>query len=273
VFARAVAIWPGSGRRQAPMTPVAPMTSWEKFFAELDRWPAGKATFWWRDDDATIPTAALDRLLSLSDLPLALAVVPAHMRVALAERLAGSRVDVLQHGFSHENHQPRDQKQAEFGDARPLGVMREELARGWQRLAMLFGRRALRVLVPPWNRIDARLVATLGEQGYAGLSTAKPREAAGGGLFQANTHIDIIDWLKHPRQFVGIEVALDRAIDHLAARRAGTVDADEPTGLLTHHLAMDEAAFAFTAEFLTRSAAHPAVQWRAARDIFPAGRG
>jgi hypothetical protein len=31
---------------------------------------------------------------------------------------------------------------------------------------------------------------------------------------------------------------------------------------------MDAAAFAFMAELLARSAAHDAVQWRAARDIF-----
>ena len=249
------------------------MTPWEKFFEELDRWPAGKATFWWRDDDATAASAALDRLLGLRELPLAIAVVPAHMRVTLAERLVGNRVDVLQHGFSHVNHQPRTQKKAELGDARPLEIMQDELARGRQRLEALFGRRALRVLVPPWNRIDGRLVATLAGQGYAGLSTSQPREAVGDGLFRANTHVDIVNWLKRPRQFVGVKAALDLAIAHLAARRAGTVDAEEPTGFLTHHRAMDDAAFAFTAEFLTRSTAHPAVQWRAARDIFPAGRG
>ncbi len=249
------------------------MTAWQKFFAELDRWPAGKATFWWRDDDASAASAALDRLLGLCDLPLALAVVPARMRVSLAERLAGSRVDVLQHGFNHANHQPRGEKQAEFGNARALAVMQEELARGWQRLAALFGRRALRVLVPPWNRIDERLIATLAGQGYAGLSTLQPREGAADGLFRANSHVDILDWHRRPRQFIGLEAVLDLAVRHLSARRAGAADAEEPTGLLTHHLVMDEAAFAFAAEFLARSAAHPAVQWRAARDIFPAGRG
>jgi hypothetical protein len=194
------------------------------------------------------------------------------MRVTLADRLAGSRVDVLQHGFSHANHQPADKKKAEFGDARALGVMQEELARGWRRLAALFGRRALPVLVPPWNRIDGRLAATLAAQGYVGLSIAGPRGPTEDGLFRANTHVDILEWHKGPRGFIGPESALDLAVKHLAARRAGEVDAEEPTGLLTHHLAMDEAAFAFAAEFLARSAAHPAVQWRAARDIFPAGR-
>jgi hypothetical protein len=250
---------------------MAILTAWQKFFAELDRWPARKATFWWRDDDASAPSAALDRLLGLCEQPLALAVVPAKLRTSLAERLAGSRVDVLQHGFKHANHQPRGEKKAEFGNARALAVMQEELARGWQRLAAVFGQRALRVLVPPWNRIDERLVATLAGQGYGGLSTAQPRDGAATGLFQANSHVDIVDWARRPREFIGVEAALDLAIGHLAARRAGAVDAEEPTGLLTHHLVMDDAAFAFAGEFLARSAAHQAVQWRAARDIFPAG--
>src|SRR4029077_17659375 len=137
------------------------MTGWNDLFAELDRWPAGKATFWWRDDDATIHTAALARLLALSDLPLSIAVVPAAMRVSLAEQIAEARIDVLQHGFSHTNYQPDDSKKAELGDARPLPVIQEELRRGWQRLSVLFGKRALRVLVPPWNRIDAKVAATL----------------------------------------------------------------------------------------------------------------
>jgi hypothetical protein len=37
---------------------------------------------------------------------------------------------------------------------------------------------------------------------------------------------------------------------------------------LTHHLVLEDAAFDFTAEFLARTAEHPAVQWRSARDIF-----
>jgi hypothetical protein len=247
------------------------MTAWSDFFAELDRWPDGTATLWWRDDDATAASAALDRLIALADLPLALAVVPAHMQITLAERLAGSRIDVLQHGFSHANHQPRTEKKAELGNARPVAVMLEELRRGWQRLTNMFGRRALPVLVPPWNRIDGRLASLLKDAGYRGLSEYQDRGRAIEGPFRANCHIDVVDWHRTARPFIGLEAALGLATHHLARRRAGTADSEEPTGLLTHHSAMDEAAYAFTSEFLTRTAAHPAVQWLSARDIFSAG--
>jgi hypothetical protein len=45
----------------------------------------------------------------------------------------------------------------------------------------------------------------------------------------------------------------------LRARRTGEADFDEPTGLLTHHLAHDEAAWAFVDGFLAALRRHPAV--------------
>jgi hypothetical protein len=249
------------------------VTSWPDLFAELDRWPAGAATFWWRDDDATIRTTKLARLLALSDQPLAIAVVPARMRVSLAEQISEPRIDVLQHGFSHTNHQPPEEKKTELGDARPLASVTEELRRGWQRLSVMYGKRALRVVVPPWNRIAEPVIAALPGLGYVGLSIDHPRVNKDDGLIRANCHIDIIDWEAETRGFVGEDVCLNAAVMHLTMRRTGEADKEEPTGLLTHHLAMDDAGFAFTAEFIKRTAAHPAVQWRRARDIFAPGKG
>src|SRR5260370_330913 len=138
------------------------MSAWQSLMDELDRWPAGTATFWWRDDDATAASPALDRLPALSDQPLALAGIP---------------------------------------------------ARG-------------------------------------------PRRPGAAGPFRANAHVDIVDW-RDDRQFIGVTTAIALAVGHLAQRRRGNADANEPTGLLTHHLVMDDAAYAFTGEFLARSAAHP----------------
>ena len=248
------------------------MTSWDDLFAELDRWPAGKATFWWRDDDATIRTDRLARLLQLSDLPLSIAVIPARMRLSLAGQIDEPRIDVLQHGFAHTKHEQPPAK-AELGSARPISAVQEELLRGWQRLSTLYGRKALQALVPPWNRIDAPLVPTLASLGYVGLSVDKPRKRVDDGLVRANVHVDIIDWSVQPRRFIGEAACLEAAVAHLAQRRSGEVDGDEPTGILTHHLVMDDAAYAFTGEFLRRTAAHPAAKWLAAREIFPVGKG
>ena len=56
--------------------------------------------------------------------------------------------------------------------------------------------------------------------------------------------------------------------EHLRARRLGAVCADEPTGILTHHLVQDEATDAFLDRLIAVSVAHPAVLWLDAGEIF-----
>lgn len=236
------------------------MTGWAAFAAELDRWRgAGRvATFWWRDDDAIAPSAALDRLLEMrtrAQPPLTLAVIPARATAALAGRLAGEgAVTPVQHGYDHANHAPPGAGKAELGDHRPVAETIDELAAGRGRMRALFGATPP-LLVPPWNRIGAGVAAALPGLGYRALSTFGADHRAAAGMIQINTHIDIIDW-PGTRRFVGVGAALDAAIAHLRARRDGHADADQPTGLLTHHLAHDAGCWDFVAEFVARVAAH-----------------
>jgi len=255
------------------------MTGWNDLEAELDAWgEAGlSATFWWRDDDAVAPSAPLDRLLETAGgtgVPVALAVIPKNAEPALAARLdeSGAAVGVLQHGYAHANHAGTGDKKIELGRERPAEIVIAELAVGWERLEKLFAARALPVMVPPWNRIAPHIVPMLPEMGYRGLSTFEPRGRAEAvrGLAQVNAHIDVIDW-HGDRDFVGTEAALGAALEHLAARRTGMADRDEPTGLLTHHLAHDAPADAFVAAFVGRTRAHAAARWLQADAVF-AGR-
>ncbi len=247
---------------------------WQDLERELDFWRAAgrSATLWWRDDDAVRPTPALDRLLGLAaGTPLALAVIPGQAVEALAERLADCPgVDVLQHGWQHINHAPFYEKKAEFGAHRPPRAMLGELAAGWQRLAGLFGERAVAVLTPPWNRMSAALVPLLSGAGYLGLSTAGPRRQAepSPGLQQVNTHADLVAW--RTRKFVGTGSALGLILAHLRARRAGTIDASEPTGLLTHHLIMDSDGALFVERLLDLTMRHKAARWLGAVEAFAA---
>jgi len=250
------------------------MTGWSSLERELDRWQRARrrASFWWRDDDATDATPALTRLLALAGrhaLPLGLAVVPADATAGLAAAVAERpRVAVLQHGFAHRNHAPADEKKCELGAHRPVAVVSGELRRGRQRLQRLFGRRLAPVLVPPWNRIDAGVVRRLPKLGFTGISTFQPRSApeAAVGLRQVNCHIEIMDW--RTRRFLGNAAALEFAVGHLAARREGRADAREPTGLMTHHLAHDAAAWRFLERFLATAARHPAVRFLSPPQVF-----
>ncbi len=250
------------------------MTDWALLNAELDRWhAAGRvATLWWRDDDATRVTPALERLLRIRNdlgVGLTLAVIPAGAEPALAAAVAAEdKVAPVQHGYAHANHAPPGADKAELGDHRPVAAVAAELAAGRDRLATLFGTAPLPVLVPPWNRIAAGVVAALPALGFRGLSTIGARHAGEApALVRANTHIDIIDW-PGTRGFIGEAAALGAALDHLAARRAGRADAGEPTGLLTHHLAHDGESWEFVRRLVARTAAHPAARWLTAADVF-----
>ena len=249
------------------------MSSWPDLAAELARWrAAGRVPrFWWRDDDAVAPSAALDRLLAIvaaQRLSPALAVIPACAAPALAERLNGQPIALLQHGYAHQNHAPPGEKKAELAAHRPVPNMLAELRRGAERLAALFGANT-RVLVPPWNRIDARLVEALPAGGFTGLSSYRPRPTAHPtrGLTMVNCHVDIVDWRE--RRFVGEATALGLALGHLAARRAGLADPDEPTGLLTHHALNEPEAWRFV-ETLVDNVRAGGGYWIAADELFAA---
>jgi hypothetical protein len=248
------------------------VSSWAALATELSRWQATgrKPTFWWRDDDATAPGRALDRLLTIAAglrAPVALAVIPAAAEAALAARLDDARVSVLQHGYAHANHAPAGEKKAELGHHRPLAAIVAELAAGAGRLGELFGVRSRPVLVPPWNRIDPALVAVLPGVAFTGLSTyrARPCASPAFGLTLVNSHIDIVDW--QARCFLGETAALALAVDHLAARRAGRADAEEATGLLTHHAVHEAAAWRFV-ERLIAAVRTGGGRWLAAEELF-----
>ena len=244
--------------------------AWGRLADELARWVdrGAPATFWWRDDDAGEPHPALTQLLALAgalDVPLVLAVVPAWLSAEVAAQLraAPAGVVVWQHGLAHQNHEPardaegRKVKRAELGPARSAAAALADLAAGWPPLVAAVGPRLAPGLVPPWNRIAPAVLTGLPGLGYRLVSTFGPRAAAepAPGLRQVNCHADPIVW-REGRRFAGAAVVLERLRGHLADRREGRADPDEPTGLLTHHQAMDEPGWAFLADLLARLREH-----------------
>ncbi len=247
------------------------MSEWDALDRILNaRAAAGRAAdFWWRDDDATERTEALDRLLALRDaldVPLALAVIPATATGGLAEAVSGvSGIDVLQHGYAHVSHRPAGAKKAELAADRDVWDVARDIADGRGRMIELFGDDGwLDVMVPPWNRIDATVAALLPGLGFHGLTTFRGRnlEDASESLRLVNTHIDIVDW-QTTRGFAGDEPLLNAAVEAL--------ETDAPAvGLLTHHLAHDEACWDFIDRFVAATRRYDTVRWRAARDLFAA---
>lgn len=250
-----------------------PPADWSDLTAALDAFAAaGKfADIWWRDDDATHPTAALDRLLAVAPgIPLALAVIPARAVPDLAARIAQvPNVRVCQHGWNHWNHAPLGAAKSELGPERPAAYVVGELARGHMALRALFPN-MLAMLVPPHNRIAPAVAAALRGAGLAGLSTFNARKNVPPGIVQTNTHVDLMDW--SARRFAGDAVCLGALVGHLRAKRASRVDQDEPTGILTHHLAHDEDAWRFLQRVFAALGTHRAVRFADPVEIFAAQR-
>ncbi|WP_306029649.1 polysaccharide deacetylase family protein [Stappia sp. MMSF_3263] len=253
----------------------AEFSTWRDDLTRHLDWFAERGLFvpvWWRDDDAVEPSPALERLLAIANahgVEVALAVIPKDATPALADRLAGERFAcVLQHGYEHRNFQDkaRGEKAAELGRRRDPDEALALVANGRERLAGLFGTRFVPVMVPPWNRIAPRISSRLGEAGLVGLSTFTqfhPRA-----LPHVQTHIDMIKWKKE-RRFIGWQSARLRFDFHLARRRNNP---DEPLGILSHHLAQDEASFDFLDRTFGLLAAHPGARFARIADLLPPSR-
>lgn len=233
--------------------------SWAQLEAEVGRRnDAGRpVAFWWRDDDATAPTAALERLLDLSQVhvvPVALAVIPHGVEKGLFDSLH-ERVTVLQHGTDHRNRAAQGEKKTEYpgGEAPQSALAR--IASGMERLRSLSN--FLPVLAPPWNRFRNDLLDKLPGLGFGGISGygAQSRREAAPGLLQVNTHIDIIAW-RLGRRFAGEEQMAAQAMKWLAL--------DGPIGWLTHHAVHDAPAW----DFLERLFTLRGVRWLSARECF-----
>ncbi len=251
------------------------MASWSDLSEELKRWAAAgqRPGLWWRDDDAVAPGPRLRQLTELSrksGVALALAVIPGRAEDALAEALADlAGAKFLVHGLSHRNRAPSDQKKAEFGAHRPVDAMLADVNTAWDNLAGRFPRLALPVFVPPWNRIDAALLPRLPLARLGGLSRFGPRRSAhpAAGLLECNCHLDLIDW-RGGRGFVGQAAALHRLIGHLQERRGGTADREESSGILSHHMVMDQSSWDFLTELFARTKECDNVHWLTAGEVF-----
>jgi len=219
--------------------------------------------FWWRDDDATHVTPALQKLAQLAErvvLPVHLAIIPAHASPDLPAACAEMLTIPVIHGWSHTDHSGPDEKKNEF--LTPRATATEDSAEALSRMRKLFTTDLRRMFVPPWNRISAEVVSVLSRQGYQAISTFGPRPAshAAPGLRQVNTHLDPI-WWRGTRDLIDPDQLIGKASAHVTARIQGEEDQSEPFGILTHHLVHTPAIWSFVEEFVHEMLAGGATPW------------
>jgi hypothetical protein len=187
---------------------------WNEFASEISRWrDAGTSIeFWWRDDDATQPTSALERLLHLaigSKYRLRWRSFR-HRPTRRCLPLLPAEADVLQHGADHSNRAASGEKKSEYPASEAMDVALARLAdadSAWASSRGALTRRA-RSPVEPNCRAASAAPCVLRVSGTEPLRCTQ-QSAGGPGVTQINTHVDIIDW-KGSRGFVGVEQALSR---------------------------------------------------------------
>ncbi len=220
--------------------------------------------FWLRDDDAVMPSQALDRFIALTKkttVPANLAVIPADTGIELASHLKHApHISVSVHGWAHTNHAPDSEKKQELGNHRDTTDIVAQLKAGFTALSDFYADQFVPLLVPPWNRIAKEVVEELPAIGFQALSTFGREKPAP--IRMINTHVDLIDW-KGTRG--------GRPTDELVADFVKTIKHTQtPIGFLTHHLVHDEAAWDFMESLFEATASNQACQWVSINTILSA---
>ena len=159
----------------------------------------------------------------------------------------------------------------ELGWHRPEQAIRQQLRSGSLALEGLFGETFIPIMVPPWNRIDERVVSLLPTSGLTGLSTLGPRPQRHPvpGVMQLNVHGDIMNW-RAGRCFAGEQACVEQILAHLRAKRRGEADPDEPTGIMSHHLVHDQGCWGFLEMLFALLVSLPQVKLVSAREVIAA---
>lgn len=225
--------------------------------AELAQWKELGALphFWIRDDDVQDVTDELYRLLRVAERfgrKIALAVIPSGTTDRLVNLLRGSAFAIAwQHGNRHLWQDPdRDYSRGEFGIGRDLDALAADACAGKRAMDKAFGQDGWeKVFVPPFHALDPEFKALLPALGYIGLSAGNPPTPKLLTVKEANAAIDLMNWKQ--RRFAGADKIVAQVVDELRLQRARPRQFREPIGILTHHLAFDEACWEFLDLFLT----------------------
>jgi len=198
----------------------------------------GKATIFFRDDDAGIADKRLFSMLEIFErftMPLDIAVIPKEISRKTADKLiekiiaSEDRFSVHQHGFSHLNHESEGRK-FEFGVSRSVPEQFRDISSGKKILSELFGDLPKPIFTPPWNRCSIQTPEVLGRLDFKILSReskAKPMDLKG--LVEMPISVD---WFAKRKGIYLEREEIGRII-------ADRIQDEKPFGIMLHHAEMD----------------------------------
>jgi len=219
----------------------------------------GVVYLFFRADDVAVPGKQFSLMMDLFSthgVPLSLAVVPAWLTRQRWQYLKGfekknpSGWCWHQHGWRHANRETEGKKQ-EFGDARAVSEIRQDLERGKHRLKQLMEDRFYPVFTPPWNRCGSGTLQLLKELGYAAVSRSRgSKPPPPPGLPDYCVNVDL-HTRKEKNPAAGWENLLAELHQALATNYCG---------IMIHHQMMNAGAFDFLKVFLRVLKKNPKLQ-------------
>jgi hypothetical protein len=221
----------------------------------------GPVFIYFRADDIGVPGDEFARMMTIFSeyrTPLSLAVVPAWLTRA-RWRSIRNRVDRLeaqsligdphirdsiwcwhQHGWRHQNHEPRGKKQ-EFGPSRDAAEIERDLRRGRERLRSMMGADFYPAFTPPWNRCGPDTLNLLREMEYRAVSRSRGAPPSPPGLPDFSVSVDL-----HTRKEADPKQGWEFLMAELKTAVAGGF-----CGLMIHHQRMNPAACDFLENLLS----------------------
>jgi len=134
-----------------------------------------------RADDVAMPGrqfAELIHVFASHGVPLSMSVVPSWLTRARwkgVKRLCQKKTKLwcfYQHGWRHMNHETAG-KNLEFGPARSVFAIEQDLLHGRERLTNLMGVSFYPAFTPPWNRCSKETLVALKTLGFRAISRSR----------------------------------------------------------------------------------------------------
>jgi peptidoglycan/xylan/chitin deacetylase (PgdA/CDA1 family) len=166
-------------------------------------------------------------------IPVVHAVIPGRMESGLVRFLCRARekspglIDIVQHGWLHEDHSAGSKSKYEFGAKRSMVSQREDIRTGLKKMRLAFGDDFTPAFVPPYHGYDGRTLRVLQQDGFRIFSAGTRRIEAKARILELPAQVS---FSRYSQGVAAINPARE-VLEHLARG----IHRRPLTGVLTHH--------------------------------------